>query len=170
MNIEEQLMGEMSRRNVEHVANYIGNDASRFNELVGLIFMQKDKLSLRATWALTVVTDKYPEIIQPHTGKIIGSLETFEHTGIHRMLLRSLQDAILTEDEEGMLYTICFNWLTSAHEPPAVRALSMLQLYKTAKKEPDLMRELLLIIEDLADHESAAIRSVCKQVLKSVKR
>ena len=164
-NIQEQLLVEISRNNTNYVTKIIGNDATLFDELMNLVFKGSSPLPLRAAWVVSTVTDIYPELLIPYVEEIINTLLLFEHTGICRNLLRQLAECKIPDDLQGNLYDICYNWLLSRHQPPAVKVHCMQILFNIAQLEPDLKPELKLILEELIDHESAAIRSRSRQLM-----
>ncbi|HEY4787036.1 MAG TPA: hypothetical protein VIH57_13355 [Bacteroidales bacterium] len=168
MNISEQLMVEMSRRNADYIANYIGSDTHLFKTLVDLVFSGKPPLPQRASWVITAVTDKYPDLLKPYLKRIISQIEKFDHPGTRRNLLKYIADNEIPPSTEGKLYDVCYQWLLSRNEPPAVKVHSMQVLYNIAEKEPDLKNELRLILEELSNHESAAIKSRCRQLLAKI--
>jgi hypothetical protein len=165
MNIAEQLLAEMSRRNVDYIANYIGNDLKLFHELLELVWEGESPLPMRASWVVTAVTDKYPDLLHPYIGRIVESIEHFDHPGTRRNLLRYLASVEIPEALQGKLYDVCYRWALSRSEPPAIKAHSLQILYNIAKAEPDLKHELRLLLEDLANDESAAIKSKYRRLI-----
>jgi len=159
MRLDEQLLVEMSRRNTEMIARYIGNDPKLFKEVVDLVFAGKQPLALRASWVLSVVTDKYPGLLEPYITEIISSLEKFDHPGIRRNLLRYIASNNVPEEEDGLIYDICCRYILSRSEPPANKVHAMQIVFNIAQKEPELKREVRLVFEGLKDHESVAINS-----------
>ena len=168
MNLAEQLKLEISRRNTDYAANYVGNDPKRFKELMDLVFTGEPPLPHRASWAVSTVFDKYPEMLTPYLNKVISKIEKFEHPGTRRSLLRCLAEIEIPEHQQGKLFDVCYNWLLSKDEPPAVKVHSMQILINIAKPQPELLREIKLIIEELTDHESAAIRSRSRNLLAKI--
>jgi hypothetical protein len=57
--------------------------------------------------------------------------------------------------------------LLDADEPIAVKAFSLTILENVCKKEPDLARELVLIINSQFTYSTAAYKSRAKKILKS---
>jgi hypothetical protein len=61
--------------------------------------------------------------------------------------------------------------LKSGKEPAAVRVHAMQILYNTAVKEPELIPEILLIIEDeLENHSTAGITSRGRKLIANLKK
>lgn len=168
MDIAEQLSAELSRRNTDYIANYIGNDPELFKQLMNLVFEGKTPLPLRAAWVVSAVTDKYPKLFNPYLKQVIDRIKTFEHPGIRRNLLRYLSGIELPEEYQGKLFDVCYQYLLSRHEPSAIKVHAMQILANTANYQPDLKHELKLIFEELITHESAAIRSRSKQLIKKL--
>jgi hypothetical protein len=168
MNISEQLLAEISRRNTDYIKHYIGNDPKLFKELLDIMFDSPPPLPHRASWVVTAITDKYPELLKPHLKKIIAHIEQFGHSGIRRNLLRSIAVFDIPKPLQGKLFDMCHRWLHSRFEPPAVKVHCMQILYNISNSEPDLKKELKLIFEELTDHESAAIKSRSKQLLQKL--
>jgi hypothetical protein len=168
MDIKEQLKREISKINTKYIANYIGNDPELFKELMDLIFEEKDPLPLRASWVASVLSDTYPDLLHSYINKVIAQLKNFKHPGIRRNFLRALANLDIPEQYTGIIYDDCYQWLLSKEEPPAVKVYSMQILFNIAKNEPDLLRELRLVLEGLTDHESAGIRSRTNELLKKI--
>jgi hypothetical protein len=159
MNISERLLAELSRKNTDYIAHYIGSDQQKFEELMELLFNGTPPIPQRAAWVVSTIADKYPQLCIPYLQRIIVRLEDFEHTGIHRCLLRFLAETDIPEPLQGQLYDICYKWLVNKHTPIAVKVHCMQILYNIAENEPDLQHELRLIVEELTHHESPAILS-----------
>ena len=168
MNLSEQLMVENSRRNTDYIMHQIGDNPDLFKELMNVLFGEDTLIAYRASWAISSITDISPELMKPYLKKIIVGLEKFDRTGIHRNLLRALAEMDIPKAMQGKLFDICYRWLQSRFEPPAVKVYCMQILFNISKNEPDLLKEIKLIIEELTDHESAAIKSRSKQLMKKL--
>lgn len=161
MNIREQLLVEMSRSHMEYIANTIEAEPHQINWLFQLCLKNEPKVSLRAAWVLSILGDRRSTVLLPYVPDMIQSIELLSHQGIHRLFLRYLADIYIPDEWQGKIYDLCFRWLVSSAEPIAVKIHCMQILFNIAQKEPELKRELLLVLEDLASHESAGIRNRC---------
>jgi hypothetical protein len=163
--IIDQLKAELSLRNTEYIAHWIGDDAERFKQIVDIMFTAEPTLQMRASWVISILSDKKPELLTPYVNRIITDIDTFKHPGARRNLLRYLAQTEIPEVYYGELYDKCFTWLLSKDEPPAVKVHSMQILVNIAEILPDLKREIRLVMEELTDHESAAIRSRSRHLM-----
>jgi len=168
MNIEEQLQVEHSKANALYIANYIGNDQSKFTELVDLFLGDDYRITQRAGHVVSTVFDVYPELIKPHIDRIIINLEKDVNDAVKRNTLRILQDKTIPEAYEGFLATKCFDYLLSNKEPIAIKVFAMTVLANLCTKYPDLKNELKTIVEDLMDNGKPGIISRGKSVLKKL--
>jgi hypothetical protein len=168
MKIADQLLVEMSRKNVDYIAYCIGEDPELFRELLDLVFEGKHPIPLRASWVVSAVTDKYPVLMKPYVKKVIHHIPQFIHPGIRRNLLRHIATIEIPKSLEGKLYEECYQWTVSRLEPPANKVHCMQIMFNIAEKEPDLKNELRLVLEEMIHHESAAIKSRSRQLIKKL--
>jgi len=166
MNISDQLKAEISRKNTDYIAHYIGNDPEIFKQLIELLFNGAAPLPQRASWVVSTISDYNPELVRPYLKKIVSHIEKFDHSGIRRNLLRYLAAEKIPEALQGKMYDVCYRWLQSRNEPPAVKVHCMQILFNISAQELDLRKELKLIIEELTDHESSAIKSRSRQLMR----
>jgi hypothetical protein len=169
MDIKEQLLVEISRINSDYIAAYINRDPKLFKELMDLVFESKHPIPMRASWVASIISDAYPDLLLPYVPKIISQLKNFDHTGVRRNFLRYLATIDIPESIAGGLFDDCYNWLLSRDAPPAVKVHSMQIIYNISRNEPDLLKELSLILDELKHHESAAIRSRSNEIRKKIR-
>jgi hypothetical protein len=168
MDIKEQLLVEISKINTNYIASYIKNDPKLFKELMTYVFEGERPLPLRAAWVASVITDEYPEMLTPYLDKLFAELKNFSHSGVRRMFLRYLATITIPEQYQGLLFDDCYTWLLSKDEPPAVKVHSMQILLNISRNEPDLLRELKLVLEELTNHDSAGIQSRAKYLVEYI--
>jgi hypothetical protein len=170
MNLSDQLLVDMSRKNADYILHYLNNDPKLFKELLDIMFNGSPPLPHRASWIVTLITDKYPELFKPYLKKIISYVENCDNSSIRRNLLRSIAEYEIPEPLQGKLFDYCYKWLQSRFEPPAVKVHCMEILYNISQGEPDLKNELKLILEELSNHESPAVKSRCGKLLMKLKK
>jgi hypothetical protein len=170
MDIAEQLMAEHSKRNTELIVNYIGSDQKRFKELLQVFSSGNYRLTQRASWPLTLVLEKHPLLAEKHISFICSLLDAKMHVSIKRNVLRLLQYVDLPEEEMGLMADRCFKYLTSLHEPVAVKVFAMTVLYRICLKEPELKNELIPLLEDLLPFGSAGLVSRSKRILNQLQK
>ncbi len=112
---------------------------------------------------------KYPALIINHYEELIRNLQKPNlHDSIKRNTVRLLQAVSIPEKHEGAVMEICFKYLQSPGEAIAIKAFSITVLCKLAKKYPQIIPEIKLIIEDQLPHQSTAFKSRAKNFMKSL--
>ncbi|MBE0649169.1 MAG: hypothetical protein IH596_15460 [Bacteroidales bacterium] len=101
-----------------------------------------------------------------HADRITTNIPRFEHDGMKRHSPRMLARSPLPEENPGLLISLCFGYLLSPAETPAVKVYAMEILYNASCAEPDLRQELIDTIEWRFREESAGVRSRGEKILK----
>jgi hypothetical protein len=170
-NLREALLKEHSKSQNQLIVRWIGNDKTRFAELISLFLGNDHRISQRAAWVLSTAAEAHPALVKPHLGKLIANLsKPGHHPSVLRNTLRFLQDMDVPEKYLGRLADSSFSLLLKSDTPIAVKAFAMTVLVNIAKKEPELIREIRLIISDMLPEGSAGIRSRGKKMLKELDR
>jgi len=170
MDIKKALIEEHSKRQTTMIAGYIGSDPGRFEILMNLLFEKEYRIVQRAAWVLSYCGQLHPELINPYAGLIIRNLQNNEiPDAVKRNSLRILQFVKIPESESGQLVEFCYRFIYSLTEPIAVKAFSINILVKISRDYPELQPELILLLNEMKNHESPALRSCSKKGLKLFK-
>jgi hypothetical protein len=169
MSLKELLLSGHSKAITMRIIQTVGSSQERFDELFAL-FTGNDKLiAQRAAWAISYAAMAHPGLIQPHFKKLLDNLESPGlHTAIKRNTIRLLQDVSIPKKYQGRVMDVCFNYISDPAEAVAVKAFSMTVLQKLAAIYPEINNELITIIEERWDTETAAFRSRAKKILNQV--
>ena len=164
MDIKAALLQEHSKTQAQRIAAYIGSDPERFRELMLLFFKGEYRITQRAAWVLFFCTANYPMLTQPYLNPLISNLEQPVSNAVKRNTLRHLQSIPIPPNLQGQLATVCFNFLMGS-EPVAIKAFAMTILANLAQSEPDLGRELKIIIQDQLPYASAGFKARARTIL-----
>jgi 8-oxo-dGTP diphosphatase len=161
----------ISMKQVEWIAASAIQTPAIFNKLLEYSFSDDSRLAFHASWTLTKVCDKYPEIIYPHFHSLIGKLMKLENESVQRSFLRilSLSDVgRVSGKDHGILADHCFSLLRSGFSAVAIKAYSMEILYKLVLIYPELRNELSASIGMLLTEASGGILARGRQILKKL--
>jgi hypothetical protein len=151
------------------VAAVIDQKPELFDELMSIYLKGTEPSNRRAAWAADMVSEKRPELVAPHLGKLTLALPAFDHSALKRHALRILTRSPLPGHELlGGLINICFEWLTSASIPVAPKIFCMEMLYRISETEPDLKKELADSIEWRMNEETPGFRNRGGKMLKKL--
>jgi len=144
-------------------AEWVAESAVENMEILGRLleysFSDDKKLAFRASWTLSKVCDKFPEIIYPDLQRIIESLDNLDNESVQRSFLRiiSMSDLNMVSTKlHGILADHSFRMLRSGFSAIAVKAYSMEIIYRLAQIYPELANELSTTINMLQEDKSAA--------------
>jgi hypothetical protein len=161
----------MGRKEAEWLAASAIENPATFMKLFEYSLSSDKSLSFRASWTLTKVCDRFPEIIYPYLEQIVETLCKLENESTIRSFLRiiSLSDlGKINSHKQGLLADFCFNKLNSGVSAIAVKAYAMEILYKLTLVYPELANELSASISILMEDGSAGITSRGRMILKKL--
>ncbi len=167
MNLRETILKEHSKANCTRIVNWIGTDQRRYDELVRLFLHDEYLVIQRTGWPLSEIAVKYPLMIKKHLGKLLKHVQKPGlHEAVKRNTVRLLQETDIPKKYHGEVMNLCFDYLVSPTEKPAVKASSLTVLEHLSRQYPEIKQELKTIIEDRWDLETAAFRSRGRKLLK----
>ncbi len=167
MNLEFEIQKEHSKHQSVEIANWVGNDERRFAELMGLFLTGDYRIVQRSSWIVSLCVEQHPALITPWLSKTVNrAAEKNIHNAVKRNVVRLLQFVEIPRVLQGKVTNLCFDFLQDLKTPISIKAFSMTVLANIAKQEPDLKKEIKLVIEQMLPYGSAGIRSRGKKVLK----
>lgn len=147
MTLENLLELDQSRKNIDQVVALIVGQPKLFEQLWQIFLRDQEPLSRRAAWAIDIMNEKYPFILQTHIDQLMEVIQGFRHDGMRRHSLRIIESHHITPANIEKLTDICFRWLEDNTMPVAVKMYSIKILERIAGEEPEIIRELIDIIE-----------------------
>jgi 8-oxo-dGTP diphosphatase len=169
--LQDMINSMMSMQEAEWVAASALENPAIFTKLFEYSCSGDSKLAFRASWTLTKVGDKYPEIFDPYLHQLVGLLPGVGNESVERCFLRIISLAAMEkigEKHHGLLADYCFSALASAESAIAIKVYSMDILYNLSVIYPQLANELAVSIRLLMEDGSAAIVSKGNSILKKI--
>lgn len=168
MNIEEQLRVEHSKKNGQHIADYIGNSSLKFDVLISSIKNKEQIIHQRASAVLGYVCEINPELITNHIDQLLICISDEQyHISVTRNFLRSLQNKteLLNETQLGKLVNYCFDAISDNNKPIAIQAFSITIITDCLTKYPELAHEFKVVLEDRLPFSLPAFKYRAKKAL-----
>ena len=169
--LQSMINRMISMKEADWIATSAIDNPALFKKLLEYSFSGDKKLAFHASWTLSKVCDKYPEIIYPFLPGIIEELDKLENESAQRSFLRiiSLSDMKrIGLRHHGILAEHCFTALRAGFSAIAIIAYSMEVLYNLTLIYPELANELSATINLLQPEGSAGIISRGRQILKKL--
>ena len=138
-----------------------------FIDLLNLALEDRSKISSRAMRVVCETSLKNPELIRPWLPAIIENLQNVKTGGVKMNMLKifTFQPYPLEEEDQGKLVDLCFTYISSGHEKPAVKAYSLEILFQASQKEPGLIPELIARINSKLPEESCSFTSRGRKII-----
>lgn len=167
MDIKEELLREHTRSQAQKIASWIGTDPGRVREFVTLYLAGEYRVTQRAAWVMGIIGETHPDVLAPFLKKMIAKVkEPGVHNAVRRNTLRILQTIDIPRGLLGTVVDLCFDALASPKETIAVKVYAMTVIVRIAKKEPDLEKELRLVVGQQLPGAGPAFRARARHVLK----
>jgi hypothetical protein len=169
MDLEAELLREHSRKNAEKLARWVGEDRGRLKLLMKLFLTGEPRTAQLAAWVVAILAEGHPSLFRPYLEQMLSRMqEPGIHDAVKRCVVGIMQEMDIPERLLGMVANICFEQLSSADAPVAVKCFSMTVIARIAEKEPDLGRELQLVIEQQLPFASAGFKARAKETLRQL--
>lgn len=173
--VDTELQGMISRmmstKEAEWVATSAIDNPLIFRKLLEYSYSSDKRLAFHASWTLSKVCDRFPELIYPYLPKIIDTFYKLDNESAQRSFLRiiSLTDMDRLSDKQyGILAEQCFKALRSGFSAIAIKAYSMEILYKLVLKYPELLNEFSETVKMIEGEGSAAILARGRIIMKKL--
>lgn len=171
MSLSEHFKGDLSKVEVNRIADLIGDDKGLVRELMDIINHREILRVKYALWVMRTLCDKKPYLFQPYFKDLFELIHKFPgEDSVLRNVIGAWQVLEIPEELEGEVYELCLNFLTD-QSPIAAKAFSMEVCYKVAARYPELKNELKTVIEELNlkyGESSPGIASRAQKTLKKI--
>jgi hypothetical protein len=108
MDIRQALETEHSKRQTTAIVNYIGDDATRFAELMKIFFAGDYRLTQRSAWPMNYCAEQHPQLIQLYLPKLLKLLQRDDaHDAVKRNIARLLQYVSIPKKLHARVYSLC---------------------------------------------------------------
>jgi hypothetical protein len=169
MDLKKMLEKEHSKAQTSAIAEYIGSNANRFKALVELYLKGDYKITQRAAWPLSICVERKPALIKPHLKKLLNYLQKPEiHDAVKRNTMRLLQFIDIPTAYHGQVVHLCFEYIQDPKVAIAIRVFSMSVLCNMIQEQPDMKKELRIILEDQLPYGSAGFVSRARKILRKL--
>ncbi|MBL8017758.1 MAG: hypothetical protein JNK43_10830, partial [Ignavibacteria bacterium] len=92
MDIREEALKEHSKKQIQKIAKWIGNDAERFQQYLKLFLYDEYRVVQRISWVLSILAEEHPAMVAKFLPKIIKRLDDEKiHVAVKRNVVRVLQ-------------------------------------------------------------------------------
>lgn len=167
MNLRAALLEEHSKDQAEAIAKWVGGDQQKLEALLAYYFGDDWRITHRAAYAIAKITDRNPSLLDPYLHQFVEVLGKDAHDAVKRNSLRLFRDHKIPPELAGDLMEYCFDFAQDPTVPIAFQCFALHILDTLTWEEPDLRRELHLIIEHREQEDaSPGYKSVARKIRK----
>lgn len=127
---------------------YINDNPDEFDNLVQLIFTDRQPFAWRAAWLTWSCMDENDVRIEKYVLSLIDCLPD-KPSNMRKDIYCILANMNVDEDHEGRLFDQCISDWENLSNKPAVRANALKVIIKIGKKYPELLPEIRALTKDL---------------------
>lgn len=170
--LRSEILQEHSKAQTLRIVQRIGDDRAAFDELMQLFLHDERTVVQRAAWAVSYCLEAHPEWTEHYLPQLLKNLHgPVPHDAVKRNTVRALQHIEIPDELAGEAADLLFRFATDPQEPVAVRCFSIATLFNICKKEPELLEELRLTIEQIFENETTpGLRSRGSRTLKDIRK
>jgi hypothetical protein len=166
---DAKLSSRLSRNFIDAIVASVRNNPEDFQLLYSLMANSDSKISWRAAWACEKLSESNPEWFIPKYEEITQLAFSTKHSGTKRLFLSILYNLPVPSEFPVELYNFCLEKMLSPDEAIAIQALSIKLAYKIALKEPELLSEISLYLENTEmEYFSTGVKNCIRNVLKKI--
>ncbi len=173
MNLRETLLQEKrySKDSANRVTAYAIASPQHFKALMQC-FTDKDyRTAQRAARSVSDAVAKQPDLIKPYIKNIVAQLlRTGVHDAVIRNSLRIVERIAIPEAFHGELMNACFLLFEKPGTAVAIKAFALTTLYNLSGQYPEIKNELVTIIEERMNKETAAFKSRGKRIVQQLQK
>jgi hypothetical protein len=136
---------------------------------MNLFFNGDQNDSRHSAWVLGHCCERHPVLAKPWLRMMIKKMqEPNIHNAIQRSVMRVLCYIEIPKSLKGKVANLCFNFISDTKSAIAPQAFAMTVLANIAEKEPDLLKELRVIVHQMLPYGTPAFRARAKKIFKDL--
>src|SRR5688572_13229585 len=163
--LSDSLKKDGSDKNLRAWAKYIVENNIALADLTGLLDSEKP-IPMRFSWLIGGLCELKPEVVFPAIPYFFSKRHAIQFPNFDRSLAKMFYLAGIPESLEGEAIDELFGWLMDANISVSTKHYALLALYNFTNKHPELRQELITVIEDQLDKNSAAWKKHAGKVLE----
>lgn len=127
---------------------------------------EEHPIGMRFTWIWGSIITQNAQYLAPIVSPCFERRNDITFPGYKRSIAKMLCMVGVPEELEGLVVDELFKWILNPKIKVAVKVFAIDTIAQLAVKYPELKEELLLVIEDQWDKNSAAFRARAKHIRK----
>lgn len=147
------LEARWDKADYDQLAEQVSMDEQLLEELFNTFCDDQGMLSVRSSFILARVFRKHPQLLIPRIGRLFTHMDNPSHEWYRWHVLWYLSHCKFPAEYDGLAATYAFEELGKPNSRPSVKNATMRLLEFICKRNPELIPEFKLYLEDLIQYE-----------------
>ena len=154
----------------QSISSFIASNTSVFEEVFNSFYQEEGPKAHRSGFILGQTFKKKPALLIPRIGILLGKMKEPPHEWYRWMTIWYLSHCKFPAQHDGLAATYAFEELGKVSAKPAVKNASMRLLQFICKRNPELIPEYRLYLEDIIENERETLVRKAKQQKEILKK
>ena len=170
MNLKEEIRQPYSLQQKRRVADFVGADPRRFDELMQVFLTGEDRIVQRCSNFISHCVERQPGLITKHMDVLLEQLKKPAANAVRRNIVRLLQFVDIPDTLAGSVVDACFQLIQIPGEPVANKTFALTVLANLSRQYPDIKLELRLVIGDQLPRTTVAFHTRAQKLWPALVR
>lgn len=154
----------------KQLSDFIAGNNQVFEEVFNAFYSEEGHIAHRSGFILGQTFKKKPKLLLPRIGILLDQMKEPPHEWYRWMTIWYLSHAKYPAEHDGLAATYAFEELGKSYSKPAVKNASMRLLEFICKRNPELIPEFKLYLDDIIDNERPTLVAKAKKQLKELEK
>lgn len=153
----------------QHISTFIASDKKVFQEVFNAFYKEEGHIAHRSGFILGQTFKKKPDLLIPRIGILLDKMPAPPHEWYRWMTIWYLSHCKFAAKHDGLAATYAFEELGKSYNKPAVKNASMRLLEFICKRNPELIPEYKLYLEEVIENDRPTLVTKAKKQLGILK-
>jgi hypothetical protein len=152
LDILRKELRKLGKARIPYLIEETQKDKDLLGQIVELSFTDEKYVCWRAAWFMAHYANEYPDNVLPYLRQVCENLPEMRHQTQVGCYLRMILQMKVDFEDLGDLFDFCVKQLGNDAFPMYIKSYSLQILQAVAKQYPELVPEILEVIEQHKDH------------------
>ena len=154
----------------KRISSFIASNTQVFEEVFNSFYAEEGHIAHRSGFILGQTFKKKPALLYPKIEQLLSKMNKPPHEWYRWMVIWYLSHSKFSAQHDGLAATYAFEELGKSYAKPAVKNASMRLLEFICKRNPGLIPEYKLYLEEILDYERITLVAKAKKQMIALKK
>lgn len=169
-NWRELLYDRWDTEKSKHLSDFIASNKVVFEDVFNAFYNEDGHIAHRSGFIIGQTFRKKPSLLIPRIGMLLSKMKEPPHEWYRWHVVWYLSHCKFSAEFDGMAANYALEELSKSYAKPAVKNASMRLMEFICKRNPELIPEYKLYLEDIIENERPTLIAKAKQQLGTLKK